>query len=83
MERAAARFPPTKDAWAAAFLLPTKAMVAVQAGEKNLAIEQLAISAQNPIGVDYGDLKLNPVWDSLRGDSRFEKIVESLAPKTR
>ena len=83
MERAAARFPPTKDAWAAAFLLHTKAMVAVQAGEKNLAIEQLAISAQNPIGVDYGDLKLNPVWDSLRGDSRFEKIVESLAPKTR
>jgi tetratricopeptide (TPR) repeat protein len=81
MERAAARFPPTKDAWAAAFLLPTKAMVAVQAGEKDLAIQQLAISAQNPIGVDYGDLKLNPVWDSLRGDPRFEKIVASLAPK--
>ena len=29
----------------------------------------------------YGDLKLNPVWDSLRGDPRFEKIVASLAPK--
>ena len=81
MERAAAMYPPTKDAWAAAFLLPTMAMVAVQAGEKNLAIEQLAISAQNPVGVDYGDLKLNPVWDSLRGDPRFDKIVASLAPK--
>ena len=43
--------------------------------------EQLAISAQDPVGVDYGDLKLNPMWDPLRGDPRFEKIVASLAPK--
>jgi tetratricopeptide (TPR) repeat protein len=81
MERAAAMFPPTKDAWAAAFLLPTMAMVAVQAGEKDLAIQQLEISAQAPNGVDYGDLKLNPLWDPLRGDPRFEKIVASLVPK--
>jgi len=26
-------------------------------------------------------LKLFPVWDPLRGDPRFEKIVASLAPK--
>ena len=59
----------------------TRARVAVQAGEKDLAIQQLAISAQDPVGVDYGDLKLNPMWDPLRGDPRFEKIVASLAPK--
>jgi len=29
----------------------------------------------------YGALKLFPVWDPLRGDPRFEKIVDSLAPK--
>jgi hypothetical protein len=27
------------------------------------------------------DLRLDPSWDSLRGDPRFEKIVASLAPK--
>jgi len=53
----------------------------VQAGEKDLAIQQLAISAQNATGVSYGDLKLNPRWDPLRGAPRFEKIVASLAPK--
>jgi len=30
--------------------------------------------------MDYGDLKLDPNWDPLRGDPRFEKIVASLAP---
>jgi cell wall assembly regulator SMI1 len=28
-----------------------------------------------------GALRLHPVWDPLRGDPRFEKIVASLAPK--
>jgi TolB-like protein/class 3 adenylate cyclase/Tfp pilus assembly protein PilF len=56
------------------------ARIAAQAGDKDLAFEQLALSAQNPAGVTYGDLKLNPLWDSLRGDPRFEKIVASLAP---
>ena len=31
--------------------------------------------------LSYGALKLHPVWDPLRGDPRFEKIVASLAPK--
>jgi hypothetical protein len=31
--------------------------------------------------VTYGQLKLLPLWDPLRGDPRFEKIVNSLAPQ--
>jgi hypothetical protein len=31
--------------------------------------------------VSYGQLKLEPYWDPLRGDPPFEKIVASLAPK--
>jgi hypothetical protein len=31
--------------------------------------------------LSYGALKLLPFWDPLRGDPRFEKIVQSLAPK--
>jgi hypothetical protein len=34
-----------------------------------------------PCGPSYGGLRLDPEWDSLRGDPRFEKIVASLAPK--
>jgi cell wall assembly regulator SMI1 len=31
--------------------------------------------------LSYGLLKLHPIWDPLRGDPRFEKIVASLAPQ--
>jgi len=36
---------------------------------------------QNGLDLSYGELKLMPFWDPLRGDPRFEKIVASLAPK--
>ena len=78
VDRGAALFP--KDAMATARYSEIRAKVAVQAGEKELAIQQLENSAQNAIGIDYGDLKLNPMWDPVRGDPRFEKIVAALAP---
>ena len=50
-------------------------------GEKDRAIEQIAEVERVPNVLSYGLLKLHPYWDSLRGDPRFEKIVNSLAPK--
>ena len=56
-------------------------MVYAWTGEKDLALEQLATAAKIPVGVTYGELKLYPQWDALRGDPRFERIVASLAPR--
>ena len=39
------------------------------------------IAVNGPAGLSYGELKLLPLWDPVRGDPRFEKIVASLAPK--
>ena len=50
-------------------------------GEKDLALKTLAESARTPGGVNFGELKLMPQWDALRGDPGFDKIVASLAPK--
>jgi serine/threonine protein kinase/TolB-like protein/Flp pilus assembly protein TadD len=52
-------------------------------GERDLAVQQLETVAKIPGGPTYGELRLDPVWDSLRGDPRFEKIVAALAPKDR
>jgi TolB-like protein/Flp pilus assembly protein TadD len=75
-------FAASKDAMVASFFPSIMARIAVQAGEKDLALEQLVASAQLPTNyITYGSLKFNPEWDLLRGDPRFEKIVTSLAPK--
>jgi serine/threonine-protein kinase len=57
------------------------AMIAAWTGDKDLACEQLAIAIRPPSRLTYGELKLLPFWDPLRGDPRFEQMVASLAPK--
>jgi TolB-like protein/Tfp pilus assembly protein PilF len=57
------------------------ALIYAWTGERDMAIKQLEIAAKLPNGPDYGELVLDPVWDSLRADPRFQKIVASLAPK--
>jgi len=79
--RAVELLPVEKDSVNGADMIASYAMTAAWVGEKNLAFEQLAFSARTPAGVTYGDLKLDPFWDPLRSDPRFEKIVASLAPK--
>ena len=57
------------------------AMICAWVGEREMALEQLEALAKTPGGPGYGGLRLSPMWDPLRGDPRFEKIVASLAPK--
>jgi serine/threonine protein kinase/tetratricopeptide (TPR) repeat protein len=59
------------------------AMICAWAGEPDLALEQLEAVTKIPGGPSYGGLRLDPMWDPLRGNPRFEKIVASLAPKER
>ena len=83
-----------REGWHAVELLPAKkdalggmeivkhlAIIAAWIGDKDLACEQLAIVIRRPSPISYGQLKLLPFWDPLRGDPRFEEIVASLAPK--
>jgi len=56
------------------------AMICAWAGERELALEHLEVVARIPGGPSYGDLRLSPMWDPLRGHPRFAKIVASLAP---
>jgi hypothetical protein len=47
----------------------------------DLAFQALDVSIKTPRGVSYGDLKLDPEWDPLRADPRFDKLLAQLAPK--
>ncbi len=79
--RAVELLPVEKDAFNGPQMIEMLAMAAAWLGEKDLACQQLSIEMRLPGGVSYGQLKLMPYWDPLRGDPRFEKIVASLAPK--
>jgi TolB-like protein/class 3 adenylate cyclase len=80
-QRALDLMPVTKDISNGTDMLQYGAIVAAWAGEKDLACERLSAAVSHPSVLSYGRLKLLPWWDPLRGDPRFEKIVNSLAPK--
>ncbi len=82
--RAIALMPLEKDVNNGSRVLQYFAITAAWAGDKELALQQLEAGLRAPDAssmLSYGALKLHPLWDPLRGDPRFEKIVASLAPK--
>ena len=76
--RALELLPVSKDMMAGGVVLANLAIIYAWAGEKDRALEQLAraIRLPSPEFLSYGQLKLHPFWDPLRGDPRFEKLVE-------
>jgi len=79
--RAIELLPTTKDSINGAHMIEFYAIIAAWVGNKDLAFEQLAAAVRLPGTLSYGQLKLLAYWDPLRGDPRFEKIVNSLAPR--
>jgi tetratricopeptide (TPR) repeat protein len=75
-------WPITRNAVVATDIAPTLATAYLWAGDRESALRLLHQFATLPGGPTAGDLKLNPVWDELRGDSRFNKIVQSAAQPT-
>jgi TolB-like protein/Flp pilus assembly protein TadD len=81
-ERAVELIPAEKNAIEGAMLTQYLAVIYAWTGDRNRAIERLAEAAKLPGShVTYGHLRLNPLWEPLRADPRFEAIVASLAPK--
>jgi len=79
--RAVELLPVEKDSINGPAMIEYLAIIAAWIGDNDLACEQLATAIRYPSSLGYGQLKLLPFWDPLRGDPRFEKIVASLAPK--
>jgi TolB-like protein len=73
--------PVSKDIYDGALVLEGLAQVYTWTNEPDRAIELLQKLVTMPDYVNYARLKLHPIWNPLRGDPRFEKIVNSLAPK--
>ena len=73
--------PICEDAWEGPCLVYNLAIVYTLTKEPSLTFEQLAILVKTPGGIAYGELRLDPAWDPLREDPRFDRLIADLAPR--
>ncbi|MBV9873698.1 MAG: protein kinase [Verrucomicrobia bacterium] len=73
--------PVSKDALDGPRLVINEAVVYAWTGRPDLAFDSLKLSATTPNGIVYGDLKVDPLWDPIRQDPRYQKLLAELAPK--
>jgi serine/threonine protein kinase/Tfp pilus assembly protein PilF len=80
-KRAVGMLPISKDAMAGPGIAINLAVVYAWTNELDLAFQTLAPLTKTPNGIYYGQLKLDPLWDPIRKDPRFDKLLAELAPK--
>ncbi len=79
-KRAVEALPISKDAIDGPRVAMNLAVVYAWTNEPDLAFHQLNALSRVPYGLFYNHLKLEPYWDPLRGDPRFDKLLAELAP---
>jgi TolB-like protein/Tfp pilus assembly protein PilF len=70
-----------KDAVDGPSVLANSAVVHAWTAATDTAFAELEVLAKIPRGIYYGQLKRDPLWDPLRKDPRFDKLLAELAPK--
>jgi len=77
---AAEILPPSVDAVLGPSCEIRFAQVLAMTGDRDGALDKLGKLVKMPFGQNQGDLKLNPMWDDLRNDPRFDGILAESAP---
>jgi hypothetical protein len=73
--------PPSVDAVGGAMCEMNLVAVLVMTGDCDATFDKLSKLVKLPFSLTHGDLKLNPIWDDLRDDPRFDRILaESALP---
>jgi TolB-like protein/Tfp pilus assembly protein PilF len=80
-QRASELRPESKDAFGGPEVMESVAQVYTILGEKDRAIEVLDGLLSRPSGMTVQILKVNPIWDPLRNDPRFEDLLTKYGAK--
>ncbi len=81
IESAVSMLPIEKDPLDGPCVLANSAVVHAWTGATDKAFAELEVLIKIPGGVYYGQLKRDPLWDPLRKDPRFDRLLAELAPK--
>ena len=79
-KRAVELTPESADAFDGPQVTTSLAQIYAWVGEKDQALRLVDRSLQTPNGVTVAMLKLDPMWDPLGTDPRFQRLVASQAP---
>jgi hypothetical protein len=78
-ERGIKLLPLSQDAYSAAYNQHLLARIYLLAGEQEKAIDQLELLLRIPYYLSVGWLRIDPTFDSLRKNPRFERLVAGTA----
>ncbi len=78
-QRSVELVPSWRDAAEGPFYANMQAQTLAWLGDKDAALKQLSSVVKLPGGPSFGELKLDPGWDELRGDSRFDELIAQTA----
>jgi tetratricopeptide (TPR) repeat protein len=79
-QRAVDLLPESKDAFDGPILVMSRARIHMTCGDLDTAFALLDRSLAVPGGVTIPELKLDPIWDPLRADPRFDQMLAKHAP---
>jgi TolB-like protein/Tfp pilus assembly protein PilF len=80
-QRATELLPESKDAFGGPEITVGVAEVYTNVGDNDRAIQILDGLLSRPSAVTVEGLKMNPIWDRLRGDARFQALLQKYGGK--
>jgi TolB-like protein/Flp pilus assembly protein TadD len=80
-KRAVELLPESKDAFDGPILVMSRARISMVCRDFDTALALLDRSLQTPAGATIHELRLDPIWDPLRSDPRFQKMLAKFGAK--
>ncbi len=74
-DRAVELLPESRDAFDGPILAVSRARIYMMCGDHETALTALERSVKTPAGISVNELRLDPVWDPLHGEPRFQKLI--------
>ena len=69
-----------KNSYTEPYVRKSFAIICAWTGERELALGQLEALIKIPGSYTYGNFRLSPMWDPLRGDPRFQELCKDKQP---